>query len=618
MPNYFDLQNYFDIPIALIIIMLSVAIVQLYHSKSTTLVEKVKAYMLLGVIMLTQIKVLQLFLFGLTSGEKTTTFYVMAVFMLIAYESYVSYMVKRVFGSNKNKRFKHLYWLLIFLILSEVIIPVILELFNVLNYQYSLIFLEICVGYFFVLLILRNIRIIKDFSVVYKTQLFFLLLFIALSIFSGYIGQFDLNQISLNLDDNFTLKLSLLIAKNLCIVIFAIFTAHNFATSVKENKWSNSIIKFNRVFIWIMVAIIPIFLLGIVYFTENERQTLVRDLETNLDLTMNVIEKDELLNMKGNYFDKFDPLYMELKSKIEKVVELSDLLSRVAIVNTSGDGKYYYFMEVLKDKKDVGLDPGTSDNDVPIMMKNSFIKQSIEFTGEIKDENGVWQGVYGPILTNNSTKYLLGVFATNGSWMGHIFSTKAESVVIMLFIFILVLLAYDITISYLKLISFIKESQIKFKKIFDHTSDGILLLRGIEIVDVNKAAIKMFRISYRLLLKKNLIDLSVPIQNNSEKSDGKFQSIIEDLIKTDNISFEWNFKVANRVMSSMCSLSKFRIQAEDFLLIVINDISKVKKIDAERMNHINQLERLNKLMVGRELKMIELKQQIAQDQHLIK
>jgi len=51
-------------------------------------------------------------------------------------------------------------------------------------------------------------------------------------------------------------------------------------------------------------------------------------------------------------------------------------------------------------------------------------------------------------------------------------------------------------------------------------------------------------------------------------------------------------------------------EGNKFLIGIIHDITLRKNMELELQNKINELERINKLMVGRELKMLELKQEI--------
>ena len=158
----------------------------------------------------------------------------------------------------------------------------------------------------------------------------------------------------------------------------------------------------------------------------------------------------------------------------------------------------------------------------------------------------------------------------------------------------------------------IKMSEEKFREIFDYSPIAIELYNSKgELEKINKAGIKLFGIREAEKVKGfNLFDdPNIPDDKKKELKEGK------------TISYESAFdfgkvKKYNLYKSSKQGLIYLYITIASLrsgmggYLIIIEDITDKKNFQVETQKKLKELEKINKLMVGRELKMLELKEKI--------
>ena len=152
----------------------------------------------------------------------------------------------------------------------------------------------------------------------------------------------------------------------------------------------------------------------------------------------------------------------------------------------------------------------------------------------------------------------------------------------------------------------LRESEERYRLILDNSLDAILLASPDgSIYSANKAACEMFGMTEEEFChtgRNGIVDLDDPNLtkfSDERKQTGKAKGELR-LKRKDGTFFSAD------ISSALFTNSK----GEQRNSLIIRDISERKEVENEIKNKVDQLERFNRLMVGRELKMIALKQEV--------
>ncbi|MCJ7431987.1 MAG: PAS domain S-box protein [Anaerolineales bacterium] len=164
----------------------------------------------------------------------------------------------------------------------------------------------------------------------------------------------------------------------------------------------------------------------------------------------------------------------------------------------------------------------------------------------------------------------------------------------------------------------LRENELKYRTLFETADDAILLFADGRWVDCNAGALHVFGCNREQIIGAHPIQFSPPMQPEGRPSE-------EEAIKKINLAFagepqyfEWEHcRLDGTPFAAEVSLNRLDLQGNPHMLAIVRDISKRKQVEQALRQKVeelhasnNELEQFSRASVGRELRMIELKEDI--------
>ncbi len=129
--------------------------------------------------------------------------------------------------------------------------------------------------------------------------------------------------------------------------------------------------------------------------------------------------------------------------------------------------------------------------------------------------------------------------------------------------------------------SSLRESENKFRTVFERSKGAMLIHDGKRILDCNDAVIKMFGAdSKEQILQYTVVQLSTEFQPDGSRSDEKSESISDEAFKLKALEYEWNCKRLNGEEFPVdVMLTLVEINHKDVFFTVLKDITLRKKAE---------------------------------------
>lgn len=159
----------------------------------------------------------------------------------------------------------------------------------------------------------------------------------------------------------------------------------------------------------------------------------------------------------------------------------------------------------------------------------------------------------------------------------------------------------------------LRESEIKYKTIFESSADAIMLLSPEKgFLGCNAAAVKLFGCKDgKELVSKSPADLSPEYQPDGRLSEAKVQEMMRLALEKGSIFFEWTHRRMNgEEFFATALLTKMELGGQTILQETVRDITE--RIFAERQlaKKMRGLEIFYKAAIDREMKIKELKKKV--------
>lgn len=137
----------------------------------------------------------------------------------------------------------------------------------------------------------------------------------------------------------------------------------------------------------------------------------------------------------------------------------------------------------------------------------------------------------------------------------------------------------------------LRQSEQKYRSIYEESNDAILILDDDQIVDVNRRAIQLFGKSEKDLLKSTFFGLS---SDKSSKNKVTYSGLRKKLINIRSIKFDWEFDGKSKVVEGEVSFIEIQLEDKLYYQCVIHDQTElnttIRSIEQNRKNLENILE----------------------------
>jgi len=200
--------------------------------------------------------------------------------------------------------------------------------------------------------------------------------------------------------------------------------------------------------------------------------------------------------------------------------------------------------------------------------------------------------------------FFIGGYNSNDYFSSGTFEMAVFIAYQVLFIF----LAYSLALMYNRWLLYnIATQEEKFSKAFNSSPYAILITRYTDgsILEVNEGFTRITGFSYKEVIGKTTNQLQLWIMESDR------MEFINEISEGRLYEKQKRFRVkSGLIITGLISAEMIRVNDEEFIIASINDITNLEHNKVLLQEKVADLERYNKLMTGRELRMIELKNEV--------
>lgn len=374
-------------------------------------------------------------------------------------------------------------------------------------------------------------------------------------------------------------------------------------------------------YIWPLIILFLLIIVGFVvfYFVEKKINKNFSDemaLDSNVLLT--VINPDQIKRLAdllpGNITGNEDFTLIN-----DKVLSFGNLFMTRGIDSiyllSKKDNKIYFIAESTPQGEPLYISPGKLYEKPPIEIFKTFDNKAPFSTEKYTDEYGTYISRFTPFINNQGELVgVLGIDVDYNYYQKQINQAIIIFVIVWFFVCLLILSSFVYFRNLYKIKRESMDNEQKIMAISDAINDGIVVTdSNLQIVFWNKTSEAIFGFSFKEVIGlkfDELVKLGKPLDTKT----GKFVSNFKLSLDSHFIDRVLEIKLQDNKKKTRyyeLSFSVTDIGGDKYLVSIFHDISKRREEQAVLEQQKDDLEKLNDLMVGRELKMIELKKTIS-------
>jgi len=338
---------------------------------------------------------------------------------------------------------------------------------------------------------------------------------------------------------------------------------------------------------------------------NTKKKEIYNSLETNTKIAKAALPNKIVDKLDLNESDLEKPEYQKVKSSLLEMVKVMENI-RFAYIYLERDEKIYLVADSEDPASPDYSPPGQEYTEATQQMFTPLQKGEFLITKPITDRWGTWISALAPIkdLETGEVIAVFGMDYPADKLNKELLASVYGRIGMILGIFILICTFFLLAISNRK----VKEALKKFDKIFEKnpTIMAISSLENGKMTDVNKAFLEKLGFSEEEVIGKKSSELGIFTDLEKQKKLAKDLKA-KGSIKNAELQVRTN---SGEILEGIFYGEIIESNGEKYFLTVMIDQTEKKKAEKELQKRFEETENINRLMVGREMKMIELKERI--------
>ncbi len=253
--------------------------------------------------------------------------------------------------------------------------------------------------------------------------------------------------------------------------------------------------------------------------------------------------------------------------------------------------------------------PGQSYEEASLEVRRALRLKHAFLEGPLQDRWGVWMSGFAPVCraTGGAPVALLGMDVAISSWQTNLFFHRLATLGLMLFMHLLLLALFAGLQLARESALEIAATEHRFRALFESAPEAVLVMEvdtG-RILDTNPFVCRWLGYTTEELRSRTIFELAVKEaevirKNLSAAYAAAAPSTVESAYRCKD----------GRVVAVEITQTAFQMQGRQAVLAYVRDITERRENEERLRKSMTELERFNRLMVGREVRVIELKQEV--------